>query len=431
MDHNEFGVRLKELRAAKAKKLGWRKIPQREVAAQLNISPGAYGSWESGRTRPDVALLPKIADYFEVSIDFLLGYTASVQTGLEPITTKTDLVWSLRRPAQTEDEQKGLEVWERLIQGESLESITTALKVRSPQEIERYLLDIIYADMLSIDHLPRDPDLAERVRQTFGLREVIVMPLAVAEEALLRFRTTLLGEAARVYFNAHVYEGMRVGIAGGYSVSRMIYSLRRGECRSIEIYPLAISPVIETVALDANSLVGAFAYRHKGYNVRGYALQYASPSDWKEAKDVQRFAPTLRILARAKSVDIAFMGIGIVGRRRAPIDWLGDLLAARGLGLEEIRQMGAVGDILYHLVDQNGQPVAPEISDLICSIDLQDLREMVRSGAQVVAIASRREKIEIARAAIKAGYANVFIIDDELARALLEFENGPLHNSTK
>ena len=62
---------------------------------------------------------------------------------------------------------------------------------------------------------------------------------------------------------------------------------------------------------------------------------------------------------------------------------------------------------------------------MTCSIDLQDLQGMIRSGAQVVAIASRRQKMEIARAAIKAGYANVFIIDDELARALLESGKRP------
>ena len=44
---------------------------------------------------------------------------------------------------------------------------------------------------------------------------------------------------------------------------------------------------------------------------------------------------------------------------------------------------------------------------------------MVQLGVQVVVIASGRRKVEIARAAIKAGYANVFIIDDQLARALL------------
>ena len=90
-----------------------------------------------------------------------------------------------------------------------------------------------------------------------------------------------------------------------------------------------------------------------------------------------------------------------------------------------MRGRGAIGDILYHLIDQHGRPVAPEISDLVCSIDLLDLRQMVRLGVQVVIIASGRQKRDIARAVIKAGYANVFIMDDELAHALLESEKQP------
>jgi DNA-binding transcriptional regulator LsrR (DeoR family) len=47
---------------------------------------------------------------------------------------------------------------------------------------------------------------------------------------------------------------------------------------------------------------------------------------------------------------------------------------------------------------------------------------MVQWGVPVVAIASDRQKADIARAAIKGGYANVFIINDELARAMLDTE---------
>lgn len=96
MDDNKFSRRLRELREAKAQKLGRRRIPQREVAAELNITPGAYGSWESGRTRPGIEMLPQIAGYFEVSIDFLLGHTAGVQASPERITTETGLTLSLK-----------------------------------------------------------------------------------------------------------------------------------------------------------------------------------------------------------------------------------------------------------------------------------------------------------------------------------------------
>jgi len=424
MDGNAFGRRLKELRETKAKKLGRRKIPQREVAAQLNISPGAYGSWESGRTMPGITLLPKVADYFQVSIDYLLSHIASVPASLDLLAAKTDLVWSLRRPAQTEGERKGVEAWARLVGGESLEKTMRALQARLSEEVDRVVNDVVYADMISIDHLPQDNELADQVRRSFGLREVVVVPTPI-QETEFGFRTILLGEAARTYFKSRVYAGMKMGIAGGYSVSRMVYALRRGECQSIEVYPLAISPVTESIALDANSLVGAFAYWHHGYNVRGYTLQYASPRDRKKATNVRSVAPTLRILAKAKSVDIAFIGLGMVGRQRAPINWLEELLETGSLDLETLRARGAVGDILHHLVDQEGRLVAPEISNLVCSIDLQDLQQMVHLGVPVVAIASGQRKAEIARTAAKAGYANVFIIDDELARALLESEKQP------
>ena len=108
MSNNEFGLRLKELRGAKANKLGRRKIPQREVAAHLNISPGAYGSWESGRTRPDIASLPEIADYFEVSVDYVLGHTVDNQGNPEAVSTPGGLTWSLRRGPQTAEEEKGV-----------------------------------------------------------------------------------------------------------------------------------------------------------------------------------------------------------------------------------------------------------------------------------------------------------------------------------
>ncbi len=415
MAGSELGRRLKGLRAEKANRLGRRKIPQREIAAELQVSPGAYGSWETGRTKPDIDMLPRIADYFGVSIDDLLERSVDAQVRSESIIRGKFAHWKLRRRPETEEEQ-ATEVWERLAEGQSPERIAADLRLQSPYEIERrYLQDVIISDLIDITHVPQDAGLAERVQRACGLREVLVAP--VPEESGQPFRTVLLGEVARQYFQERVSAGMKVGLAGGSSVSRLVYALRRGECRSIEVYPLAISPVIEAVALDANSLVGAFAYRHDGYDVRGYALQYTSPSVSGKTFEYEN-APTRRILAKAKSIDIAFMGLGTLERERAPIDLLGDLLHI-GPGLGALQRKGAVGDILYHLVNHRGDLVSPEISKLICSIEPKDLKELVELGVRVVVIASGEEKAEIARVAITAGYANVFIIDHELARALL------------
>ena len=47
-------------------------ITQEELAKNLGISAQAVSKWENGGA-PDVEMLPEIADYFDVSMDFLFG----------------------------------------------------------------------------------------------------------------------------------------------------------------------------------------------------------------------------------------------------------------------------------------------------------------------------------------------------------------------
>ena len=49
-----------------------RGVTQEQLATYLGVSPQAVSKWENG-SYPDGDLLPQIADYFEVSIDYLYG----------------------------------------------------------------------------------------------------------------------------------------------------------------------------------------------------------------------------------------------------------------------------------------------------------------------------------------------------------------------
>lgn len=46
-------------------------ITQEQLAIALNISPQAVSKWETNTSQPDTQMLPLIAKYFEVSIDYL------------------------------------------------------------------------------------------------------------------------------------------------------------------------------------------------------------------------------------------------------------------------------------------------------------------------------------------------------------------------
>jgi len=49
-------------------------IKQKEIAEALQIKPNTYNRYECGVNEPDMAMLVKIADYFAVSLDYLLGH---------------------------------------------------------------------------------------------------------------------------------------------------------------------------------------------------------------------------------------------------------------------------------------------------------------------------------------------------------------------
>ncbi|MDE6775741.1 MAG: helix-turn-helix transcriptional regulator [Ruminococcus sp.] len=46
---------------------------QRQVAEIMKISKSTIASYETGRTEPDIETLGKLADFYAVSVDWLLG----------------------------------------------------------------------------------------------------------------------------------------------------------------------------------------------------------------------------------------------------------------------------------------------------------------------------------------------------------------------
>ncbi len=61
-----FAERLKKMR----KKRG---LTQKELAKKFNLTKSSFSSYENGNNYPQCDKLIKMADFFEVSVDYLLG----------------------------------------------------------------------------------------------------------------------------------------------------------------------------------------------------------------------------------------------------------------------------------------------------------------------------------------------------------------------
>lgn len=57
---------------------------QEEVAKELGITRATYANYEAGKTQPDFDILLKIANYFNVSLDYLCDHPYNNQVGYIP-----------------------------------------------------------------------------------------------------------------------------------------------------------------------------------------------------------------------------------------------------------------------------------------------------------------------------------------------------------
>lgn len=62
-------------------------LKQVDLAAALGVRQNTLSTWETGRYEPDNEMLQKIADYFSVSVDYVLGKTSVRNIKLPQVTT--------------------------------------------------------------------------------------------------------------------------------------------------------------------------------------------------------------------------------------------------------------------------------------------------------------------------------------------------------
>lgn len=93
------GIRIKDLRKE-------RNITQSDLAKILNVTQDSISLWEKNKRVPDTQYIIQLADYFEVSVDYLLG--RSDDFGNVTVTTASSSA------VLTPDEQELLELYKKL-----------------------------------------------------------------------------------------------------------------------------------------------------------------------------------------------------------------------------------------------------------------------------------------------------------------------------
>jgi len=81
-------------------------LQQKQIAQDLHLSKQVYSNYELGQREPSIDMLGKLADYFGVTVDYLIGRDDKAQTEPfnEPFKTK-------KSPALSEEDEAMLNTY--------------------------------------------------------------------------------------------------------------------------------------------------------------------------------------------------------------------------------------------------------------------------------------------------------------------------------
>src|SRR5215510_14354661 len=237
-------------------------------------------------------------------------------------------------------------------------------------------------------------------------------------------RTEELGSAAAVVFEKIAGHGMRVGLSCGLTLYHTVRALRERRFRDLVLYPLSGESTLQLVDIFPNTLVGMMAAKYRPH-VSAYALPVQHLLSLREIererRRLLRDPEVRRIYEAAQDVDIALVGIGVIGEDTPGFCSLAE---SYGVSVKRLGQLGVVGEINYQPFDHEGRIVdRPELRALmrrVLSVEGDRLQALSRrDDRHVVAIAGGRSKLEAVRGAVAGKFMNVLVTDEDVAAALL------------
>lgn len=132
----EIGVKIRELREVK-------KMSQKDLADFLSVTPQAVSKWERNKSYPDLDMLVKLSDFFQVTADELLGNSKPSFFASFFSKTKGD-----------EEMDKSIEI-KQYPEGDvpkatKVENVSSFLRITFDTGETRYLRSHLYKDVVDI-----------------------------------------------------------------------------------------------------------------------------------------------------------------------------------------------------------------------------------------------------------------------------------------
>ncbi len=256
----------------------------------------------------------------------------------------------------------------------------------------------IESDLVEIVRLERD------LERAFGLEQAIVAPLSMPDA------DPIPAIAARTggYVSEVMKAGMRVGVGWGNTLFSTLQFLSGRPLVDFKVISL-----LGGVGVARRFNPAEFAWRFaQVFQGDGYLIPTPAVVDSIETKIalVERCG-LQEIFQLADSLDAVLVSVG--GIASATTFYRGGFL--KEADREELVARGAVGDLLFHFFDRNGDLVDHPVNQLVMSVEVDRLR---RAPVRILT-SGGEEKIGALMGAMNLIRPTVLITDEESARRML------------
>lgn len=240
--------------------------------------------------------------------------------------------------------------------------------------------------------------IEQKLTRKWQLKDAFVIPTPPAGASL----NESIARAAAMYICDRLSENMYINMGYGDTPSRVLNHLA-----TMTEFPISVV-----------SLTGGVSYYLPNVQSNIFKARlhlYPAPLlvSSRDMCAAMRQEPTIQAISRmVRLANISVVGIG--GMKGTPTILSNGILNRDDLSC--LSMQGAVGDILTHFIDKEGKLIHSDIEERLLSVSLEQLNEL----DNVIAVAGGTSKLEAIRAALKGGYLDVLITDEETAAGLVE-----------
>lgn len=250
-------------------------------------------------------------------------------------------------------------------------------------------------------HIKPDTDaylsMEQELIHRYQLKDCYIVPAGTDKDN----QTETVAKAAAMYIQNHLSDNCYINFGYGETVMRTLSHLSRSVSASISL--VSLTGGITNYLPEAHSRI---------YGAKLYL--YPSPlimSSKELASSIMNEASLAEITKMTELADLTLIGIGGMNTDAT-------ILKSSHLTNNDyllLKMQGAVGDLITHFIDAEGNLVNSDFDARIISTPLEKLRSL----NNVVGAATGVEKLPAISAALKGKYLDILITDDITAKQLV------------